>query len=335
MKSREDLSLLTAQGGEAEGVQLVRGRRPADGQGGWPRAARGSSFETDRRDGATPGPVAVSQSRPVRAWQRADRLLDWRVLGAFWTGLLAATGIGALCLQIAGPPLRRAHLTPTATVTAKSSEGLPAFSPTPQRPPVGSTLSPPETARRAGLIASEPHGPEPQEPSQPGSPASPGHPVESEPPIGVAGPMPGQPPAIGLTQPTEAEARRPEYPPAVRSQADGLIEPHTQIPSATARDADPARPALLIHYPAGSALAEADAQRLAAQADPASQNSVVPAPAGASSVATIRYSDVKDHASAQALGKALQKLGYRWRIEKTSERAGEPPASVEVWMPTK
>jgi hypothetical protein len=52
-------------------------------------------------------------------------------------------------------------------------------------------------------------------------------------------------------------------------------------------------------------------------------------------VATIKYFDAKDHASARAMGKSLQQLGYRWRIERATDRTGEPPAAIEVWMPAK
>jgi hypothetical protein len=61
----------------------------------------------------------------------------------------------------------------------------------------------------------------------------------------------------------------------------------------------------------------------------------VAAQAGAPAVATIKYFDAKDHASARAMGKSLQQLGYRWRIERATDRTGEPPAAIEVWMPAK
>ncbi len=222
-------------------------------------------------------------------------LLTWRSLGAFWVVLLMAAGSCVIALSIAGPPLPPA-------VRGPAQAGRAAIeAPTTPAPPPAPV---PALALTTHLPEALPPRPEPSAavPVRPSPPAS-------QDAVQEALPRP-------LTAPAApAPARR----------------------AAGAAGAGAAQPALVIHYPEGSLEGATDAQRLAAQAGAASGGGAVrtEAEGNAPAVATINYYDERDHSTARALGKAVQALGYRWRIERGSGSVGDAPAAVVVWLPAK
>lgn len=153
--------------------------------------------------------------------------------------------------------------------------------------------------------------------------AAPGSPVEDAASGDQLAAAPNAGPAEGTPDRTPSAAAPPP--------------PDTAPPPAAAAAPSP-RPArggrLVVHYPAGFAVAAANARQLAASAT-AGRTRVGPA-AEAPDVATVRFFFPGDHAAAREMGQRLAHLGYRWRIDNAVGADGKlAPGTLEVWLPAR
>jgi hypothetical protein len=87
----------------------------------------------------------------------------------------------------------------------------------------------------------------------------------------------------------------------------------------------------VVHYPASSEAAAANAKQLAAEAAPQFGRTELDGEADAPPATTIRYFFAEDHAAARDIGGMLGRMGLSWHLENQVNRTQKPPqGTIEV-----
>lgn len=113
--------------------------------------------------------------------------------------------------------------------------------------------------------------------------------------------------------------------------------PDAQPPAGIAQPEAPARGrTLIVLHPARLEGGGAIADRLAARAGIAADQVDVAAASDGRTEAAIRFYSEDDHAFARRLGRELAGMGYTWRLENYTRRAGaSKDQAIEVWLPAR
>jgi hypothetical protein len=93
------------------------------------------------------------------------------------------------------------------------------------------------------------------------------------------------------------------------------------------------KPALLVYVPHGSLRAETNARSLSARVDVDLKMFDSESKSALPDDAVIKFSAEGNHTLARTVGKSLGDLGYRWRIENSSDLVAARRNMIEVWLP--
>ncbi|HEY8612203.1 MAG TPA: hypothetical protein VIL69_13015 [Roseomonas sp.] len=299
----------------------------------------GGPAGTGSQDGAVPprGPAAVN---PIPIRVPAQRRRGWVYAGV---AVLLLGGAGLAFLR-AGDGMQGSVPAFVAPLRAWLAEhtgfGAPAPSAIPSPAPIAAPAVPPAPdparnpeptrAPRAGMVASAPQEAAPER-NIPAPPAVPDTPQASAP-----APFPS--PQATLPSAPEPVTTPPLAPPGEESQAisPAPVSPAapTNMPSAVAEQAPPARPLRIAVYLSAGAARGAGSERLVADLSARFPGVSTRRSSRGPSFPAIRYFFAADAPGAEQIAAMLSDAGITPRIQDFSSYRPQPsPGTIEIWLP--
>lgn len=231
----------------------------------------------------------------------------------------------------ASPPEERHGASPPPTIAQQPQGAIAAASQPPRdrpAPPQPAAASSPEERHDASphaTVAQQPQGAIAAASQPLGDHPAPQQPAAASPPEERQGASPrsiAQEPQLA-----PAASQPPEH--STKTAGRDAAEP--KPPLATA---EPSGPSLLIHFPATSEPAAADARALVERLGSGFERTETLAVAKVPSHALVRYSISADRSAARKVGRMLGSMGYTWHLEKyNGQPADSSLRTVDVWLP--
>lgn len=241
-------------------------------------------------------------------------------LAVFWLVVLFAGTIGAVVLIVLAPTGVNPAGAPRPAVQQSPGPAIVPIVPDATPPAPSAVPARPVNGALGGATAAAPGNSEDPQSRSASIPTAPQSPRASS-------AVPEPPPPAG---PTDA---LPQV--AMDDPATGLALPESRrAEDLTNTRALPVGPKhVTIHYPTGSAVADAVAKRLSTRLGVQAEmreEATVPRSA------LVRYVSRDDHSAAREAGKILGEMGYHWKIEIAPKH---PDASsqgiIEIWLPNR